>query len=366
MIRLVRLVQSVRLIRLAQLCLLCLLSLFTLLLASCRRPLEVYYNPAVRLRIDVDWMQKVGKQPNGMTLSLFNPVPLYRQWSTNDVLSQSLFLDEGDYRLLLINDSPGEYETLKFTDETDFDSAAVYSGPNETRARPSWTDSIHYMAPPPAIASATDSFSVTEDMFDEKLVFVDYRTDISDLDTIYMVRKEVPEPLPTSVYVQIRVGGFDNARACEAALTGMADGCYLSQIWRTKTTGNLSLTGWKAMQTRADNGDGWIYCETPTWGLPDGLEQESARDSTDLKLMMMFTLRDGSKKYFSYNVGYKVEYEGGISNPATRDDVRKRIIIIVDVPNYPQLPDVEDKGSAGFEADVQPWEEGDIIDMGRF
>lgn len=342
------------------------LSLLSLLLclSSCRRDLEVYSSPPVRLRIDVDWLSKVGAKPNGMTLGHYDPNPLERQWSTNDVESQTLFLDPGTHRLLITSNSPGEYESLNFTSETDFDSAAVYSRPNETRVTPSWTDSIRYMAPAPSIASATDSFAVTADMLEEKLRFADYRKRVANDDTVYIVRKEVPEPLATTVYVQIRVGGFDNAKACEAALIGMADGCYLSQIWRTKTTGNLSLTGWKALQTRATNGDGWIYTETTTWGLPDGLEQESARDSTDLKLVMMFTLSDGSKRFFSYNVGYKVEYVGGISNPATRDDVRKRIRIIVDVPDYPRLPDVPD--NAGFDAEVQPWEEGDIIDLGRF
>jgi hypothetical protein len=141
----------------------------------------------------------------------------------------------------------------------------------------------------------------------------------------------------------------------------------MTDVWRTKTTGTLLLTDWKGLPTRADNGDGWIYSQTTTFGLPHGMEQLATRDSTDMKLTMIFTLRDGSTRTFTYNVGLKVKYKQPISNPATRQDVRREIEVIVDIPDYPYLPDVPDDGNgAGFDAKVADWEDGGTIDMGTF
>ena len=48
-----------------------------LLLTSCdRRPLEVYFENMVQVRVDVDWMSRYGELPSGMTISSLWSVPM--------------------------------------------------------------------------------------------------------------------------------------------------------------------------------------------------------------------------------------------------------------------------------------------------
>ena len=365
------------------------LILIILVLAGCRRPLEVYYWDHALVKIEVDWMAKYGVTPGGMTLFLYdgdgNLVRAYPP--TNDVNVAYLELTKaGKYKYTIISKSISEYEeqgTMRFFDITSWSlfasraTEAVNRSRNRTKAEGDYSSMVdfNYMQPPEQFAAVTDSFELTEEMLEESLHFIDYRDDAERVTNICLTRHVEPEKMVTNIHTQIRVGGIDNASGCTAALEGPAEGCYISRVWRTDESGTLNLNGWRGLPTRAENGDGWICCDISSFGLPNGLEPDAARTEESLKLTLCFTLRDGTTRTFKYKVGktdsargLQVYYDGydGISKP-TKDDVRRNIYLIIDIPDYPILPDVtDDQKGAGFDAIVLDWDDGGVIDMGTF
>ena len=81
------------------------IALLALLCVQCeRRPLEVYYEDKVAVRIDVDWMKSFGIMPSGMTVMLYrNGDSLTYSNITNEVLSHTVQLDPGLYKLIIFN-----------------------------------------------------------------------------------------------------------------------------------------------------------------------------------------------------------------------------------------------------------------------
>ncbi len=372
------------------------IAFFVMFISSCRRPLEVYYWDHALVKIEVDWMAKYGTKPNGMTLYLYDGdgklIKAYPPTNNVDVMYLEL-TQAGKYKYLIMSKSVSEYEeqgTMSFFDINDFNgfTARANEGVNMSRLRTrveydTEMKDFNYMQAPEQFAAVVDSFELTQEMLEEHLHFIDYRDDATRQTNICMVRHVEPERMVTDIHTQIRVGGIDNALGCTAALEGMADGCYMCKVWRTTDKGTLNLNSWKGLTdangklTRADNGDGWIYCDIMTFGLPDGTEPEDARTPESLKLTLCFTLRDGSTRVYSYNVGktdketglklYYEGYEDGLSTPVTKEDVRRHIDLIVDIPDYPILPDVEEsKIGAGFDAIVLDWDDGGVIDLGNF
>ena len=359
-------------------------------LAACRRPLEVYYRDHALVKIEVDWMAKYGTRPGGMSIYLYDEkgklVKAYPPTNNVDVAYLEL-TEAGKYKYVVMSQSTGEYEeqgTMRFDNADAFDSFLSRATEAENRSRnrsraeaDTRMSEFTYMQPPQQFAAVTDSFELTEEMLQEHLHFIDYRDDAEQRTDICLTRHVEPEPMVTSIHTQVRVAGIDNAMGCTAALEGMAEGCYIARVWRMDDPRTLNLSSWRGLSTRADNGDGWICCDINTYGLPDGREPEDSRTDESLRLTLCFTLRDGSVHLFTYNVGktdnerglqlYYDDYPDGLPTPVTKEHVRRHLNLIVDVPDYPHLPDVaESKVGAGFDAIVLDWEDGGVIDLGGF
>ena len=347
-------------------------SLLLFLLSSCdRRPLEIYYPDAARIRIDVDWESRFGSVPSGMTMLFFqNGDTLPQTVVTNSTQSTYVDLKPGVYHLVLFNQSYDEFGSFRFENTTSYRWITTRARNIVTRQNQQWDEGTVYMADPERFAVALDTFTITEDMLEEQVRFTDYRNRARaslGTDTAVYVIQETAFPMTTVINVHCHVLGINNMRSVEANITGLADGCRMQQIWRTPWTGTLLLDGWNASGiTRAATDsitEGWLHCSMPTWGLPHG--KELVREPEDNLLRLCFLMKDGTTREYQYNVGHLIHYrnaefmEQGYFRPS---DVALELELVLDVPI--RLPEVIDTGAGGgFSAEVDDWEDGGTIEI---
>ncbi len=352
-----------------------LLMLVSAVMISCdRRPLEVYYPETARIRIDVDWMKEFGQMPTGMSL-YFYPIEggSPRTFLTNDVKSTYVDLTPGTYKVVIFNQSVDEFGSMGFRDPSDYTNFRAIARPLTTYQAEDWDAGTTYVRDPEAIGVALDTITITEEMLEEQLVFTDYRNrDKSHaVETTDYIYYETPEPMTTKLTVNVHVRGLEYVNALKGNITGLADGFYLSQVWRHEDPGTLYLETWRVRdKTRAEADtitDGYLTTNIATFGLRHGKELLSNRVEKDNELKLCFTLIDGSKKTYTFDVGRMIHYQNGEDIDGTAIYKRHAVIeldlTIVDLIEIPWVKGRGDGGS-GFDAEVEPWEDGGTIDIG--
>ncbi len=351
---------------------LCGIALLLLLTTACdRRPLEVYFDKVVNVRLDVDWMTYFHEKPTGMTMLLYREDDgLLRSLTTNEVNTQVLRLEPDVYKLIIFNQSPDEFGSMRFENLASHYLAAARALPVTTRANRPWDLGEQYMADPEAIGVAVDTINITQEMTeDEYLQFVDYRQRNNIPDTIHYVFKETVNPMTTHLNVRVMVKGYQSMRSLEANISGMSDGFYMSRVDRTQETGKMILDTWTATPIEGEDNTGWVTTSISTFGLPFGKEKAENREPEDNVLHMAFLLKDGTIKEFVYNVGKIMKYLTPSGDALTKEEVLRDIeveIIIDDPIDCPDLPPVDPSSDtgAGFDAHVDDWEYGGTIDIG--
>jgi len=349
----------------------------TVISACDRRPLEVYYPEAAIVKLNVDWLSEFKQTPSGMTVLFAKDGDAITQTTvTNSVNSTTVSLKPGTYKMLIFNQSKDEFGSIYFQNLTSYTDALALARNVTTRTTQKWDEGVTYMCDPERLGYATDEIVITEEMLEEQAVFVNYehRNDSrKTVDSVLYVYNEVVYPLTTTLYVRARVRGIGNMLSVEGNIDGLANGCQLSQVWRTGETGTLLLSGWKTTLNSDNQSEGWITITVNTFGLPRGKEYLASRNAEDNVITLNFTLKDGTTKLFRFNVGKFIHYinngePGSELHPA---DVVLALELILDAPILDEtdiivLPDVEDKKikGGGFDAEVAPWEDGGTIDIG--
>ena len=354
-------------------------ALWAMLFASCdRRPLEVYWPDAARIRIDVDWQRYFSQKPTGMTLLFY---PESKNWEqpqsivTNSVDQVFVDLKPDVYRVILFNQSVDEFGSMRFEDMQSYDKAVARARNMVTRVNEAWDDSLTYMTDPELLGVALDTIVITEDMLEQQVHFASYHDRhryTLTTDTAVHVFQETVRPLTTQIYVLVHVNGIHNMRSMEGNITGLADGCALSQIWRTEESRPLLLDAWSVggiTRSVADSiSDGWCTCVMPTWGLPHGKELLSQREREDNLLTLCFTLRDNTTRVYQFPVGQLIHYkDAGEPLSGQPWSTLRELEVVVDAPaaDVPQLPEVIDVGGgSGFDARVADWEDGGTFNVG--
>lgn len=361
-----------------------LLTLMLLLMASCnRRPLEVMEPTKTQLRLDVDWMTRYGQKPNGMTVMIWGD-----GWtkpyvsSTNNVESMHLELDPGHYRVIVMNKSFSEFGSIRFTDTDNFDLIAA-RGTDITQYQPGeWDEGIVYMPDPEMIGCAVDEFDVTEDMLLDQVTFYPYEEWIEahrnvntrwhyEPDGTYATEvQSMPET--THLNLWVRVKGLQYLASITGNISGMADGFLMGHYWRTTDERYMLFEKDKWSLTSASNpkGPGLLYYSLPVFGLPHGKEYLAQRTDDNNVLTLFVTLIDGSTRTFTFNVGKDIVYRGLEEDVNSNLDATLLLELLMDLELdleiELELPPVEPKGdtSSGFDAHVDPWEDGGTVDIG--
>ena len=354
---------------------------------SCnRRELEVMEPTKTQLRLDVDWMKYFGNKPNGMTVMIWGDGwmrPMVS--STNNVESMPIELDPGHYRILVFNKSFDEFGTIKFADTDSFENISARGTDITQYVNGPWDQGITYMPDPENIGCAVDEFTVTEDMLLEQVTFYPYKEWINrqyantrwiqESNGVYSTKVDVkPEITHLNVYVHVK--GIEYMSSIIGNISGMADGFMMSQVWRTTDERYMLFEREKWSLTSGDNprGAGLMFYSLPVFGLPHGKELISQRTDDNNVLTLYVTLVDGSSRTFTFNVGKDITYRGLEDNVSTElvrelDPTMMLDLIMelnLDLELEIELPPVKpkDESSSGFDAHVDPWEDGGIVDIG--
>lgn len=357
----------------------------TVLFSSCeRRPLEVRAQETVNVKFTVKWkvnfVTLYGETPNGMTVMLWNSQnePVVKT-TNDDHISLQLLPDK--YRMIIFNELAEEYAPyLKFYDTDNYDRMSVRATRISPSGSRSWDSDITYMYTPedPRIAVALDSFLITDEMLmGDSMIFIpyeEYRDNGYKAERISEYVYEIPEvpwPMTVDLYVRVKVKHRNSLRQLEGNISGMADGFYLSHIIRTQETGILKLKSQEWAKTRLgepEDSMGLLESKVASFGLPYGKELLSQRDSTDNVLTLNLTLVNDSTIQRSFNVGKHLMYitpEGDEAVIRYRQDLQN-LSLVIDLPDIINLPDVTPASGAGFDAEVDDWEDGGAIDIGGF
>jgi hypothetical protein len=344
------------------------------LTGCCRRPIEVIVEKDTHVRINVDWTSHFGERPSGMTVKLYpadGSAPITNV--TNDVDGIDVGLTAGTYYLLVFNQTEDEFGSMTFTDMQHFTTAAARAARATLHGNSSWDKGVDYYADPEPIGVAVDTITITPDMVEEGISFERYRKGMTTNHYYQGVATytydEVPLPMTSKLNITVHIQGIGNMRSVAGYITGMADGFTLYSGHRLNSACVLPLDTWKgAYEDKAAN-TGVITTSTATFGLPYDKVVLANREPTDNRIVLCFTLVDGTTRQFSFDVARFIHYRQIDESLPLRDryamslelDLELRAPLI----DEPHLPDVKpDSKGDGFDAEVQPWEDGGTIDVG--
>ncbi len=357
------------------------LLLIMLMTTACeRRPLEVIVDEAVRVKLVVRWqvnfVELYGEQPNGMTVMLWGSnatQPIVETTNEDQII---LSLKPDTYRIAIFNELMSDYQPqIQFFDADDYDKIAART---VAMTRGGWDDGATYMytmADDPRMAVALDTFTITRDMVEQdSLLFVPYEEYIEgkyDDERVYVHTYEIPEtpwPMTVDLTVKVKVQRRQSIRTVEASLSGLADGFYLSHVNRTTETGTILFdpARWEKHKIREEaDSMGLLSIKVPVFGMPYGKELLSERKETDNVLTFHFTLVDDRTVDLSYDVGKQILYitpEGREAQIRYRQDLQN-LKLELDLHEVLVLPPAESNTGAGFDAEVDEWDDGGAFDV---
>jgi hypothetical protein len=297
--------------------------------------------------LQYDWTSEFGYRPSGMTVYLFGSTTGLQTDLTNDVSTSSFSVSADSFKLMTFNLSPSEYSYLRFYNTNSYDSIRVQITTLQDHTNATWEGSTVYAQEPDDIGVSLDTFSIDS-------------VQVARGDTV--IRQETPLSLLSTLHVKVRVDGLSNMSRLAGAITGMAAGCYLSHPELSAGKCNLYLDKWSSTLDNDSTKDGWTNMSIRCFGLPQDKRDVSQRDSTLNVLTLAFTLKDGSLKTYTFNVGDKIKYyETTDEGEVTVDYVTQDLWLILD--GNIVLPDVKSDNSSGFDAEVDPWEDGGNTDV---
>lgn len=373
-----------------------------------REPLEIYYDGVAQVRIDVDWMNHLGERPELMTIMLTKDGDEFTDVRvTHEVDSAFYRLGEGTYNVMVFNYSYDDYATMRFENRESYSRLKARSNDLRNYMNGEWDRGVTYMQHPGLIGVAVDTFTITQEDIEAQRHFIDYR-DREKPDTLSIVRRETVYDMTCNLNVYVRTSGLKYMRSLVGNVSGLADGFILSSAHRTAENGPLLLDAWfKRTGTQMEmldifkrtRGEGtadttivlnpdtlyqddgltheWLCTSVSTFGLPFGDENPALRPPGTHILTLCFTLLDGSKRTFVYDVSRYLRYRGDYIDPLSgsrREEKRSPLLqldldLIVDIPlDFPDLPYVPDPEepsgpASSFDVIVDPWEPLDTIDV---
>ena len=364
--------------------LLCLAFVATLCASCERRPLEVMLGVDVRVRLVVDWdtnyVAIYNQHPNGMTVIVWGSDGSPARVTSVNGTTVDLSLPPDTYHLIVHNETPQDFAYQTFHDYHDYHAMAMRS--NRFSSVRAWDAHIDdYVQYPDPVGVTAAQFVVTDEMVgNDTIIFVWYDEwvhhgfDHYKVPTRVYTIPEVAWPMTVNLAIRAKVRRPQSIASIEGAISGMAEGFYLSRVHRTSETGTLRLVNdnslhW-SLETRGEPQDstGYIHFTIPSFGLPLGRELLEQRRDSDNMLALHFTLTDGTVVDTTYAVGRQIRYitpEGREAEIRYRQDLYN-LRLELDLSDEVVLPPSDGgDGNAGFDADVDRWDD-ELVDMGGF
>lgn len=352
-----------------------LLMLLALICLSCRRELEYNYHPFCEISVKVDW-SLMDESPSGMSVYLYpedgkEPTVLL----TNQVDETRVSVREGVYNVLVINQSPSEFGTIRFSGMNRFETACATAAPQSydwiDNAEGRTDDEPTVCHPEPLAVAVHHRLVITAEMVAEYQAAV--KATARDLRAAAFLELQ-PQPVISTATVQVRVNGIQNIRSVRGYFSGMSAGCLLAERRYLKSTVSHILTDWEILHDDNDYTKGEIQTRFTTFGCydreGDATEDRSLSraDAFSNQLYLDLLLVDNATIVStSFWVGDRIEMQ--------QEALSIRLEVGTDTgtdtpsgddPNLPlPLPDVkpENGTSSGFDATVEDWGEEIEIDI---
>lgn len=365
---------------------------------ACRRDLWVYQDFFKNLLVLVDWRQydrdaylyPHSPDPEGMTLWLFprDGRPSYR-FTTTEVNRYEVYMSKGMYDILVIDNSPEEYNMQHFLGMDYANTAKVeatlspYQGVKSDNAvldeSPLFDESC-FAKPllskqqstglwsvaqkPEPIASDTEPLEVTSGEYSNYIPYKERNTYQETLTqqeiTLY------PLLIPWHMRVRVPVKGIYYLREVSGSIAGMADGYYLVQDHTSNDPCLHELKEDWEVHVTGDN-EGYIAISFPTWGMRYDLWKQYSdfkrpfrveADKQEVRLNLRMLLRDRKTVcYFHIDVGDQVWVYG--NEYALSVDLRD----VLQGGDIPELPYVDAVNGIDLGGVVVPWEPLEEVDV---
>ena len=163
-----------------------------------------------------------------------------------------------------------------------------------------------------------------------------------------------PKPITWDLNIVVHVRGLEFLHSIEGTVAGLAEGTWLSTLRHTSSTCLHKVDNWT--MRRQNDSLGIIQAQLHTFGLPESpATRVGSGDETTppLRLNLQILLRDEETVLYCH---FDIV-------PEWVDLYEERLEVRVEIPISIELPYVDAKGSAGFNATVTPWEPGGKADV---
>lgn len=370
-----------------------LMFLCLLALTGClRRPLWVYTDEFRQVELITDW-SLCDEYPDGMTAWFSNNdlSGRNRRITTAEVEHTWLNIPNGWWTGVVFDYSPAEYGSQNFLGMNRPDSCYVrcrhaehqpmldedlyggYAVPESMAMQiPTSPDTYMYLLsaePDPMCADTLHNVHIITGVDGDLIPWKDMDTygETLTVQTFYAF----PQPITWKLRVFIELSGINYMFNVKATIAGLCDGNQLSKLRHTSEVCLHSLDTWEVKGRNTSKNTGTVGSTINTFGLPDTVTDY---EHIPLQLNLQFLLRDEAT---IYNYHFVDPATAPASNPEGAtvltlplkpeyitifEDQR---VIRIDIPlGLIDLPYVDAKDSAGFDATVSPWENGDVADVG--
>ena len=348
--------------------------LLAIVLPSCvRRDLWVYTDEYRQVELITDWTYCY-ERPDGMTAWFVSEAldGRNRRVTTSDVEHAWLNLPRGRFTGIVFDWSPNEYVNQEFCGMTRPDSALVRVRP--AAVQPASDEELYGdkaipsgMTVPRVDSTGLYLLSVTPDpMCADTLHGIEIVTGVDGDLVRWKDREEYeaslvtqtlyaqPKPITWDLRVIIHVKGLEFLHTIDGTVAGLAEGTWLSSLRHTSSVCLHKVDNW-SIQRQSDS-LGIIQAQLHTFGLPDQPFTRADVDGEEippLRLNLRILLRDEETVlFFHFDI-----------IPEWVDLNREQLEVRVEIPINIELPYVDAKGSAGFNATVTPWAEGGKADI---
>lgn len=327
-----------------------LIGILLLLFTSCDYKELCYDHPhytKAKVRIPVDWSKFDKEKPTGMTVIAYpedGSTP--KTVLTNDLQAAEMSLEDGDYNLLVFNQSTTEYGSLHFEGMERYSTAKVWANSYTSRWYKSRGDDDRTVTQPEWLAvGRRQRLTVSKDMVKSDTTVV--MDTIAPLNVIYRVT------------VRVHVKGIYNVRSARASLSGMAGGYEFATGKPTTSTITQLLENWTLTHDEDNPSNGVLSCEITSFGLPSDHQNIPSENEFNLSLLLV---DNKTQLDYTFEAGDKFVKED-IDLPT---DAEVELSLSVETEVETPLPDVKpENGSAGgFDATVEEWGDEEHIDIG--
>ena len=348
--------------------------LLVVVLPSCiRRDLWVYTDEYRQVELFTDW-SLCPQRPDGMTawfISNDND-ERNRHITTSDVDHCWMNLPRGVFTGIVFDWSPAEYPNQEFSGMTRPETAQVHV--RAADPQPAEGEDLYGSRAIPAgmdipFVDSTGLYqlSVTPDpMCIDTLQNVEIITGVEGDLVKWKDREEYeaslvtqtfhaePRPVTWDLRILVHVKGWEYLHSMEGTVAGLAEGTLLSTLRHTSSVCLHAVDDWTLM--RQNDSLGVIRAHLHTFGLPESTATRAGVDATEippLRLNLRILLRDEETVlYYHFDI-----------IPDWVDLRQEQLEVSVEIPIWIELPYVDAKGSAGFNATVTPWADGGKADV---